>query len=62
MNAKEFRDILNKIIREKGENVEICVPTSTLTEFTNQLTMALYDNDYYINENEEKVYKTFLVL
>ena len=62
MNVKEFRDILNRIIREKGEDVEICVTTSTLTEFTNQLTMALYDNDYYINENEEKVYKTFLVL
>lgn len=62
MNAKEFKDILDKIIRTKGEDIEICVPTSNLTEFTNQLTMALYDNDYFINENEEKVYKTFLVL
>lgn len=62
MNIKEFRDVLNNIIKTKGEDIEICVPTSDLSEFTNRLTMALYDNDYYMDENERKIYKTFLVL
>lgn len=62
MNIKELQTKLNQITREYGEDIEICVMNSTLTEYTNCVCMELIKDDYYIDENDKKVHKPLLLL
>lgn len=62
MNIRELQEQLRKIEREHGEDVEVCVMNSTCTEYTNCVCMSYIENNYYVGENEKKIYKAILLL
>ena len=62
MNVKELKEILDSLIRTGNGNLEVCQCSSQLTEYTNQIIPQIITDDYYLNENDEKVYKQFLLL
>ena len=62
MNVKELKEICDSLIRTGDGDLEVCHCTSQLTEYTNQIIPRIITGDYYLNEDDEKVYKQFLLL
>lgn len=55
MTIDELIKTLTRIQKEHNEPIECCTYDSVIEDYTNKLCMEIVEDDYYINEEHEKI-------